>query len=139
MPEPYPVELRARVVAAYESGEGSYPIIAARFSIGEGTVRRWVAQRRDEGDVSPRNNPRGRKAKVSGRDVEALIAALPDANAGELAAEYNRTRRGRNRVQVSTIKRALYRHDYVVKKNGGVRSSNSEVTSSKNGLHSSSE
>lgn len=121
MTEPYPVELRARVVAAYESGQRSYPVVAALFSIGEATVRRWVALQRRDGDVSPRKNPRGRKAKVTALDVEKLIAALPDANAGELTAEFNRNRRGRNRVHVSTIKRALYRHGYVVKKNDAAR------------------
>jgi hypothetical protein len=48
--------------------------------------------------------------------VDALIAALGDPTASELTAAYNRQRRGRARVHVSSMKRALHRHDYVVKK-----------------------
>jgi transposase len=39
MPESYPLELRERVVSAYEAGEGSSPVIAVRFAIGEATVK----------------------------------------------------------------------------------------------------
>ena len=139
MPEPYPVELRARVVAAYEAGEGSYPVIAMRFDVGEATVRRWVYLNRREGDVAPRPNPRGRKAKIGGDEVAQLVASLSDANAAELTAEYNRRRRGSKRVHVSTMKRALYRNGYVVKKNGDVRSSSSAATWSKSEPRSSDE
>jgi len=38
MAEAYAVELRERVVRAYDAGEGSYPVLAARFAIGEATV-----------------------------------------------------------------------------------------------------
>jgi transposase len=44
MAEAYPVELRERVVKAYEAGQGSYPTIASKFLVGEATVRRWVGQ-----------------------------------------------------------------------------------------------
>ncbi len=41
MPEAYPLELRERVVAAYERGEGSFVTIAEKFQVGEATVNRW--------------------------------------------------------------------------------------------------
>ncbi len=41
MAEAYGMELRERVVRAYEAGEGSYGGIAARFALGEATVKRW--------------------------------------------------------------------------------------------------
>ena len=53
--------------------------------------------------------------------MDGLIAALRDPTANELTAAYNRVRRGRTRVHVSSMKRALHRHDYVVKKNGAGR------------------
>ena len=137
MTEPYPVELRMRVVAAYEAGEGSYPAIASLFSLGEATVRRWVYQQRLEGDVAPRPNPRGRKAKVPQHDVEVLLEKMRDANAGELTAAFNRTHRGSNRIHVSTMKRALRRGGFVVKKRDDGLSSSSAPTSSRNAPRSS--
>jgi transposase len=137
MTEPYPVELRTRVVAAYEAGEGSYPVIASLFSLGEATVRRWVSLYRKDGDVSPRRNPRGRKAKVSKRELCALLDEMGDANAGELTAAFNRERRGANRIHVSTMKRALHRNGFVVKKRGGARSNSFGPTSSRSARRSS--
>ena len=50
-------------------------------------------------------------------DLEAALAKIRDATAGELTAVYTRGRARRDRVHVSSIKRALRRHGYVVKKN----------------------
>ena len=40
MAEPYPVELRERVVKAYEAGDGSYADVGMLFDIGEASVKR---------------------------------------------------------------------------------------------------
>lgn len=118
MAEAYPVSLRTRVVDAYESGEGSYATLAERFVLGTATVKRWVAQRRRDGHVRPKPKAGGTRSPVSGATVDALLVALRDPTASELTAAYNRGRRGRTRLHVSSMKRALHRHDYVVKKNG---------------------
>ena len=118
MAEAYPVALRTRVVTAYEAGEGSYATLPEQFQLGTATVKRWVAQQRREGHVQPKPKAGGTPSQVRGAIVDALIAELADPTAGELTAAYNRRRRGRARVHVSSIKRALHRHDYVVKKNG---------------------
>jgi transposase len=116
MAEAYPVALRTRVVDAYESGEGSYATVARRFALGSATVKRWVAQHRRDGHVNPKPKAGGTPSPVCGATVEDLVATLGDPTAGELTAAYNRGRRG-TRVHVSSMKRALHRHDYVVKKN----------------------
>ena len=118
MAEAYPVSLRTRVVTAYEAGEGSYATVAGQFQLGTATVKRWVAQHRRHGHVDPKPKAGGTPSPIGGAVVDALVAALADPTAGELTAAYNRRRRGRTRVHVSSIKRALHRHDYVVKKNG---------------------
>ena len=117
MAEAYPEALRIRVVLAYETGEGSYATLAIQFQLGTATVKRWVAQQRREGHVRPRPKAGGTTSAITSTDLEALLVALGDPTAGELAAAYNRPRRGRARVHVSSMKRALHRHDYVVKKN----------------------
>ena len=117
MAEAHPLELRVRVVQAYESGEGTYPAIAAQFSVGEASVRRWVGLRRKHGDVNPRRKGGGTPSLIALGEIEAALVRVRDATAGELTAEFNRKRHWRSRVHVSSMKRALRRHGYVVKKN----------------------
>lgn len=116
------MELRKRLVEAHERGEGGYIRLARRFGVGEATAKRWVWQFRDVGHVKPRPKGGGTPSEVSTAELEAILARYPDANAGEITAEYNRRRRGKQRRHASSIKRALYRAGYVVKKNAFVRS-----------------
>jgi transposase len=132
MAEPLPIELRQRVVEAYERGEGSYDTLADEFGVGICSVRRWVARFRDVGHLQPRKKGGGNKSDISVKDIEAILDKVGDANAGEITAEYNRGRRGRDRRHVSSIKRALYRAGYVVKKSASERSSSSGPTSPPN-------
>ena len=117
MAEPYPIALRERVVEAYERGEGSYASVASKFRLGEATVRRWVNRFRDVGHIKPFKKGGGRRSDISVKELEAILDKLGDPNAGEITAESNRGRRGKERRHVSSIKRALYRGGYVVKKN----------------------
>jgi transposase len=133
MAEAFPIALRERVVEAYERGEGSYPTVAAKFSVGEATVRRWVGQFRDVGHFKPRKKSGGNRSDVSLKELEAILEKLGDANAGEITAAYNLGRRGRARRHVSSIKRALRRAGYVVKKNASGRWSSYGPTSSSSG------
>ena len=117
MADPHPIELRERVVAAYEAGEGSYEEIALRFSIGPASVNRWVRLSRTRGDVSPQPKGGGTPSAITEEAVARIIDKLGDPTTTELTVEYNRGRRGKDRVHVSSMKRALHRHGYVVKKN----------------------
>jgi transposase len=116
MAEAYSVELRDRVVRAYEAGEGSHAEIAERFALGEATVKRWVWLKRKKGDVSPMRKGGGTPSEISGYEIAAMLGRLGDATAIELTVEFNRARRRAARVHVSSMKRALHRHGYVVKK-----------------------
>jgi transposase len=116
MAEAHPIELRTRVVSAYESGDESYPEIAARFHVGEASVKRWVWLHQRTGRVQPRPKAGGTPSTVSKEAIEAALAVVRDATAGELTAEFNRGRPRKERVHVSSVKRALHRYGYVVKK-----------------------
>jgi transposase len=128
MAQPHPMELRQRLVEAHERGEGGYVLLARRFCVGEATAKRWVWQFRREGHVQPRQKGGGVRSEISLEDLDMILAAHPDANAGEITAAYNRGRRGKQRRHASSIKRALYRYGYVVKKNAYVRSNSSAPT-----------
>ena len=101
----YPVELRERVIRAYESGQGSYPVIGEQFAVGEATVKRWVWRFHKDGEVAPRPRGGGTPSTISGAELEALLSRLGDPTATELTVEFNRGRRGQSRVHVSSMKR----------------------------------
>jgi len=87
MAEPYPIALRERVVEAYERGEGSYAKVAAKFRLGEATVRRWVSRFRDVGHVKPhKKKGGGRRSDISVKELEAILDKLDDPTAGEITA-----------------------------------------------------
>jgi transposase len=132
MAEPHPIELRERVVEAYESGIGSYATVAGLFAVGEATVKRWTWQYRRDGELFPRKKGGGTRSDISLDELEVIVGLLGDANADEITVEYNRGRRGNARRHVSSIKRALHRAGYVVKKSGSVHWSSSDPTSSRN-------
>ena len=121
MPDAYPIELRERVVRAYEAGDGSYRLVAEQFSLGEATVKRWVWLFQESGSVTPRVKGGGTPSTVTLTEIERLIARLRDPTANEITAEFNRPRSRRDRVHVSSIKRALHRFGYVVKKSADGR------------------
>jgi transposase len=110
-----------RAVEVHEAGEGSYATIAVLMGVGEASVKRWVWRYRSQGSVEPRRPSGGRRSTISAEEIAAILSRLGDANAGEITAEFNRARRGRHRVHVSSMKRALHRYGYVVKKNASGR------------------
>jgi transposase len=116
MVDGHPVALRERVVAAYEAGKGTYVELAELFGVGEASVKRWVWLKRKLGSVEPKAAGGGFRSTITLEVIEQGLAKCPDATALELTAEINRTRPRRLRVHVSSTKRALARHGYVVKK-----------------------
>ena len=121
MAEAHPLELRIRVVAAYEAREGSYSAVAARFEVGEASVKRWVRRKRRKGELSPTPKGGGTRSTIEQSEIDAIVARLRDATANEITVEFNRHRRGSARVHVSSVKRALHRYGYVIKKNAAGR------------------
>jgi len=121
MPNPYSVELRRRVVHAYQSGRDTFESVAQRFAIGLATAKRWVRLKETSGDLAPRRRRGGTPSEIRIEEVEAIIAELRDPTARELTVRFNQKRRGGARVHVSSMKRALRRFGYVVKKNADGR------------------
>jgi transposase len=121
MAEAHPTELRDRVVRAYEAGEGGYAAVGARFAVGAASVMRWVRLYRAKGDTGPQPKGGGTPSTISADEIASVLDKLGDPTANELTAEFNRGRRGRARLHVSSMKRALHRHGYVVKKNADGR------------------
>ncbi len=113
---PYPEEVRVPAVAAYEAGEGSYARISSLFHIGDATLKRWVRSHRKSGQLTPAPRGGGTPSTITESELVEVLARLKDGTASEITAELNRGRRVNARVHVSSVKRALHRHGYAVKK-----------------------
>lgn len=58
------LDLRERIVAAYDNDEGSRPEIAHRFRVSLGMIKKLLQQRRRTGDLAPRHHYSGRKPSI---------------------------------------------------------------------------
>ena len=80
------MDLRERIVAAYEAGEGSQAQIGARFSVSRAVVGKLVRQKRELGTLKPQVHLCGRKRVVSGEKERQLLEHVeqhPDATLQE--------------------------------------------------------
>ena len=86
MPRAYSGDLRERVLAAYEAGDGSQAAVARRFRVGVRTLSGWLKIAREEGRRHPKPR-RGGTRPVGGEaaTLAALVAERNDATLAEYA------------------------------------------------------
>ena len=104
----YSVDLRERVVAAFDRAGMTDQEAAALFKVGEATVRRWKRLRRETGALEPKPFGGGNPPRVPPeRDevVRAIVEERPDLTDQEVAWEFHR-RTGRS-VSRSSMNRVL--------------------------------
>jgi transposase len=112
------IDIRSRIIAAHEAGEGGYQKIASRFKVGICSVRRLVALKRETGGVEPRQHGGGIEPKIPNNrlpDLISLVQEKPDRTAEELRSEWQKKygiKLGR-----SSVIRALRRAKLSLKKN----------------------
>lgn len=58
------LDLRERILASYDKGEGTRDQIARRFCVSLGMVKKLIQQRRRTGDIRPQHHRSGRKPKI---------------------------------------------------------------------------
>lgn len=107
MPAAYSLDLRQRVVSAYESGEGSQKEIAELFQIGEKTLQGYLYLKRDAGTLKPKAGKRGRKpaiTEVGLETIQAWIKEKQDITLLELIARYKKA--FKRKVSESMMSRA---------------------------------
>ena len=83
----YSIDLRERVVAACDGGDGTREQIARRFCVSVAWVYRLLARRRDTGSIAPKPHGGGQKPAFHGESAERLRKAVedrPDATLEEL-------------------------------------------------------
>jgi transposase len=118
MPKPYSMDLRLRVIAAWQAGD-TWEDIASRFEIGIATVNRWIGRERRTGSVAPSAHGGGWDHKLDETGLghlKALVEERSDRTLDELTQLLSE----RHQIQVSraTVGRGLQRLDFTRKKKG---------------------
>jgi transposase len=115
--KPYSLDLRQRVLDAWQRGEGSQRQLAARFSVHLTFVRNLLRLYRQSGSIEPRPHGGGRRSLAEGAVLERLaqlVTRRPDDPLDEhrerLAAA------GGPAMSRATLARALQRLKLTVKK-----------------------
>ena len=91
MPSPLSVDLRQRIITAYQTKEGSQRQLAKRFKVSLSNVRDLSRRYRETGTVEPLPHGGGAVAKLGTSDlpvVKALVQAQPDALLEELCERF---------------------------------------------------
>ena len=117
MPAPVSVDLRQRILTAYEAKEGSQRQLAERFKVSLSFIRDLVRHHRETGTVQPKPRGGGAVAKLGKEQlpiVEALVKAQPDALLVELCERF--AQQTGVEVSVSTMQRAVCQLKLSVKK-----------------------
>jgi transposase len=111
MPQPLSMDLRQRILAAYDAGETT-KVVAQRFAVSPACARRLKQRRREAGEVAPRQGRPGPKPKLAGEADRLRQAARAEPDL------YAREYRDRLRLpcSVATAWRALRRLGLTVKK-----------------------
>jgi transposase len=74
------LDLRERILAAYDNQEGSRADIAHRFRVSLGMVKKLLQQRRRTGDIAPRHRYSGRKPMIIASHRSQLRSLLGRKN-----------------------------------------------------------
>ena len=117
MPAPLSIDLRKRIIAAWEQGEGTWEEIASTFKVGIATVNRLIRRYRASATVVPEPHGGGQRHRVPDEDlplVRALLDERPDLTIEELRTAFC-ARHGRL-ISRSTMSRAVERIGYTRKK-----------------------
>ena len=83
------LDLRERIMAAYDAGNDSRETVASRFGVSVGMVKKLLQQRRRWGDLRPQHHRAGRKPKIQAAErlqLRQQLTAKPDLTLAELRA-----------------------------------------------------
>jgi len=70
--KPTSIDLRERIVAAYDADEGTRQRIADRFKVSLGLVKKLLAQRKELGTIEPQYQNVGRNPAFDGENLKKL-------------------------------------------------------------------
>lgn len=114
----YSLDLRERVVSAYQNGIDSIREVSEQFQVSPSFLKKMLARHRADGDLTPRGHGGGKKKTLSGTHCQWLlktVLATPDITLSELQTRL----REKKRIVASlpTLSRELRRLNLQRKKN----------------------
>ena len=116
MPAPLSVDLRQRMLNAYQAKEGSQRQLAERFKVSLSLIRDLMRHPRKAGTVQPKPRGGGAVAKLGKEQLPiALVKAQPDALLTELCDRF--AKQTGIEVSVSTMQRVVSQLRLSVQKN----------------------
>ena len=112
MAAPYSMDLRTRVVKAWEASEDA-EAVATTFGVSRAWVNRLAQRKRETGSIAPRKQKKFRSRVLAGQEdrLKGLILAQPDATLAELREKLPTT------AALSTLWLEIDRLGLTVKKN----------------------
>ena len=81
------MDLRQRIVSAYDKGDATREAVAKRFGVSLGFVKKLLSQRKHIGTIESLHHLAGRKARLEPEHGQALkdeVARKPDSTLAEL-------------------------------------------------------
>jgi transposase len=117
MPAALSLDLRERILRAYQAKEGGYETLAIRFDVAVKTVRRIVARAKTTGSCAPRPHGGGVVPLILDDELPELrefVKVRADHTAQELADEWSTLKK--RAVHRSSMVRALQRAGLTAKK-----------------------
>jgi transposase len=118
MPAPYSIDLRQRIINAYETRVSSQREIAERFQVSLSFVKRLICRYQQTGSIKPKCHGGGAIAIIKQSDLEQvkqLVNEQPDALLQELCERWEVTKG--TKVSISTMHRQLQKLRLTTKKN----------------------
>ena len=104
----YSLDLRQRVVAAYENGVETILEVAARFEVSDSFIKKLLRRKRATGDIAPIGHRGGQPKRLSEKHRKWLlktVLATPDITLSELQERLSHEKD--LAVSVSTVCREL--------------------------------
>jgi transposase len=114
---PFSLDLRQRIVAAYEAGEGSIRAVADQFAVSARTVERYLRRWRTAGTLRPRARRNGPRRRLRAHELRVVMQLLREKN-DRTDAEFAAALAVRTGVRISarTMNRTWRRLDVTRKK-----------------------
>jgi transposase len=114
----YSLDLRRRVVSAYENGVETILEVAERFEVSPSFIKKLLARKRSTGNIAPVGHRGGQKKRLSGKHRKWLlktVLAEPDITLADLQEQLEKEKNVS--VSVPTLSRELRRLNLRRKKN----------------------
>jgi len=115
--KPYSLDLRQKIVGAYETGKMSIRQVADLFRVSKTTVQDLVKRKRETGQLAPSQPKGGKSSQLLGREaqLEEMVKAHPDYTLAEYCEEWESI--SGIMVSESTMCRYLKQQQLTLKKN----------------------